>query len=241
MNSLRISSVLPILFCLAGLAAAQPTTRVSTDSSGAQAKNWSAVAALSFDGRFVAFESLATNLVPHDVNQEDIFVKDRLTGVTTRVSLSSSGADAKGDCFAPSISADGRWVAFVSKGDKLVPGDTNGVEDVFLRDRDADGNGVFDEPGGVTTTRVSVDSLGTQANGFSARPSVSADGRFVTFESYATNLVPGDSNGAIDVFVYEVATGIVKRVSVDSLDSEANAQSGAAVVFCRRSLRRVRE
>ena len=110
--------------------------------------------------------------------------------VTQRVSVDSGGAQANGDSHLPSISADGRYVAIHSYAYNLVPGDTNGSSDVFLRDRQTG-----------TTERVSVDSGGAQANNLSYLPSISADGRYVAFYSAATDLVPGDTNGFVDILV----------------------------------------
>jgi archaellum component FlaF (FlaF/FlaG flagellin family) len=117
-------------------------------------------------------------------------VHDRLTGQTTRVSVASDGTEGNGRSWAPSISADGRYVAFYSEASNLVPGDTNGRADVFVHDR-------------LTgqTTRVSVASDGTEGNGASEFPRISADGRYVAFISDASNLVPGDTNGTGDIFV----------------------------------------
>jgi archaellum component FlaF (FlaF/FlaG flagellin family) len=129
--------------------------------------------------------------VPGDTNGTwDVFVHDRVTGQTTRVSVASDGTQGNGHSGSPSISADGRYVAFSSSASNLVPGDTNGRGDVFVHDR-------------LTgqTTRVSVASDGTQGNGDSWWPSISADGRYVAFASEASNLVPGDTNGTWDVFV----------------------------------------
>jgi uncharacterized repeat protein (TIGR01451 family) len=130
-------------------------------------------------------------LVPGDTNEsDDIFVHDRKTGKTTRVSVKSNGEQVVGSSFYPSISADGRYVAFDSRADKLVPGDTNGQVDAFVHDRKTG-----------TTTLVGVDSAGKQGNGGSDFPSISADGRYVAFDSFASNLVPGDTNGQPDIFV----------------------------------------
>jgi Tol biopolymer transport system component len=188
------------------------TTRVSVDSSGAQGNNTSGLPIISADGRFVAFQSFASNLVAGDTNLTgDVFVHDRETGVTTRVSVDSSGAQGNEESEMPSISADGRFVAFHSLGSNLVAGDTNGFFDVFLHDRET----------GVTS-RVSVDSSGLQGDNGSYNPSISADGRFVAFESDATNFVAGDSNFTTDVFVYEQATGGTERVSVNSSGADGN-------------------
>jgi Tol biopolymer transport system component len=170
------------------------TTRVSVNSAGIQANNNSDDPTMSADGRFVAFNSAATNLVAGDTNGTlDAFVHDRRTGTTTRVSVDSAGTQANGDSFFPALSANGRFVAFVSGATNLVADDTSGMEDVFVHDRRTG-----------TTTRVNVDSAGTQANGDSiGLPSLTADGRSVAFSSEATNLVAGDTNGALDIFVHD--------------------------------------
>jgi Tol biopolymer transport system component len=187
---------------------------VSVDSSGAQGDGSSGGGhiSISADGRSVAFRSFASNLVAGDTNGFlDVFVHDRETGVTTRVSVDSSGAQGNEESEMPSISADGRFVAFHSLGSNLVAGDTNGFFDVFLHDRET----------GVTS-RMSVDSSGLQGDNGSYNPSISADGRFVAFESDATNFVAGDSNFTTDVFVYEQATGGTERVSVNSSGADGN-------------------
>jgi Tol biopolymer transport system component len=192
--------------------------RVSVASDGAQGNGDSFDNSISADGRYIAFASRASNLVAGDTNgKQDIFVHDRLTGQTTRVSVASDGAQGNGDSGQPVISADGRFVAFYSSASNLVPGDTNGVEDVFVHDR-------------LTgqTTRVSVASDGAQGNGPSWGPSISADGRFVAFESRASNLVPGDTNGTTDVFVHDRHTGQTMRVSVASDGREGNSYSWLA-------------
>src|SRR5207253_961741 len=138
------------------------------------------------DGQLVAFASDASNLVAGDTNgAEDGFVHNLTTGQTVRVSVDSAGTQGNGASFFPVISADGRLVAFASSATNLVPGDTNGVKDIFVRDLTTG-----------QTVRVSVDSAGIQGNGASFSPSLSADGRLVAFDSFATNLVPGDTNGA---------------------------------------------
>ena len=176
------------------------TERVSVSSGGAQGNGYSFDPAISADGRFVAFASDATNLVPGDTNSTaDVFVRDRQTGTTRRVSVSSGGAQGNDVSSDPAISADGRFVAFKSDATNLVPGDTNDSDDIFVHDRQTG-----------TTRRVSVSSGGAQGNGDSLSPAISADGRFVAFESCATNLVPGDTNDAIDVFVHDRQTGTTR-------------------------------
>jgi Tol biopolymer transport system component len=185
--------------------AARPIERVSISSGGIQGNGESRGVALSADGRYAVFVSDAANLAGGASGSGDVFVKDRLWGATTLVSVSLAGSGA-GSCREPSVSADGRYVAFASLSPGLVPGDTNGVEDVFVRDR-ASG----------TTRRVSVASDGSQANGASRAPAISADGRTVAYYSEASNLTSTDSNGtAGDVFLYDLETGETILVSVDS-------------------------
>jgi len=173
------------------------TTRVSVDSAGNLGNGYSYGPSISADGRFVAFSSDATNLVPGDDtnSSRDILVRDRLTNTTTRVSVDSAGNQANSSSFVPSISADGRFVAFYSEATNLVPGDTNNTYDIFVRDRLTN-----------TTTRVSLDSAGNQGNGYSYSPSISADGRFVAFESNSSNFVPGDTNNNRDIFVADTSS-----------------------------------
>jgi Tol biopolymer transport system component len=219
------------------------TTRVSLDGGGNQANGFSFQPVISSDGRYVAFESDATNLVSGDTNTaNDVFVRDRQTGSTIRVSVATGGAQANGPSFQPAISSDGRYVAFYSEASNLVAGDTNAFcdtdgdtqyddncPDVFVRDRDTDGDSVFDEAGAVSTTRVSVGS-GGQGNGASIDPAISGEGRYVAFDSEATNLVSGDGNGTWDVFVRDRQLGVTERVSVDSAGSEGNGVSYSPAV-----------
>jgi hypothetical protein len=193
------------------------TERVSVSSAGDQGNGDSYCPSIDADGRFVAFYSEASNLVPGDTNgKPDFFVHDRETGLTERVSVSSTGEQANGwpGSTTASISADGRYVAFSSWATNLVPGDTNGQMDVFLRDRLAG-----------TTERVSVSSSGAQGNNESGGAAVSADGRFVEFGSYASNLAPGDANGKRDIFVRDRLTGLTERVSVSSFGDEGDDDS----------------
>jgi Tol biopolymer transport system component len=191
------------------------TGRVSVDSSGAPGFGNSESPSVSADGRYVAFVSDAGNLVPGDTNGEyDIFVHERKTGVTERVSVSSFGVQGNFHSFYPSISASGRYVAFQSYSKLLVPGDTNSTDDVFVHDRQT----------GVTE-RVSVSSSGVQGGKRSWNASISADGRYVAFESWANNLVPGDRNSAPDVFVRDRQTGMTERVSVNPSGGDGNGQS----------------
>jgi len=168
------------------------TTLVSVDSGDVQADGPSYSPAISGDGRYVAFVSEAENLVSGDTNgtTSDIFVHDRQTGQTALVSVSSGGAQGNKPSTSPAISGDGRYVAFKSDADNLVSDDDNGKSDIFVHDRQTG-----------RTTRVSVDSSGGQANGWSYNPAISGDGRYVAFDSYASNLVSGDTNGNYDIFI----------------------------------------
>ncbi|HYC21145.1 MAG TPA: DUF4215 domain-containing protein [Candidatus Bathyarchaeia archaeon] len=217
-----VSILIALALCI-GLtvepAAAGLTELVSVDSTGAQANAGSTLSAVSADGRYVAFASLASNLVPNDTNgQFDIFVHDRVSGTTERVSVDSNGVEANGRSLNPVISADGRYVAFVSQATNLVPGDTNGHFDVFVHDRVSG-----------TTERVSVDSSGQQGNQDSLNPAISGDGRFVAFAS-ASAFVSGDTNGKFDVFVRDRVAQTTERVSVDSNGIESNGQSLAPAI-----------
>jgi len=191
------------------------TQRVSIDSAGAQGNDASVAPAMSGDGRFVVFMSVAANLVAGDTNgASDIFVHDRQSGTTERVSVGSAGVQGNGYCYSASISADGLTVAFQSYSSNLVAGDTNGFGDVFVRDRQSN-----------TTQIVSVGSAGTQGNDESYSSLISADGRYAVFVSYATNLVIGDTNGSQDVFLRDRQSGTTERVSVDSAGAQGNGAS----------------
>lgn len=194
--------------------AAGTTSRVSVDSTGGQANGNSRSPSTSPDGRYVAFDSAASNLVLGDTNlATDVFVRDRVAGTTTRVSVDSQGVQGLGGSFRPSISSGGGFIAFDSQASNLVLGDTSGF-DVFVRDL-----------GAGTTTRVSMNETGGQANGNSVGPSISRDGRYVAFGSAASNLVVGDTNLATDVFVRDRVAGTTSRVSVDATGGQANGGS----------------
>jgi Tol biopolymer transport system component len=191
------------------------TTRVSVDSNGIQGNGHSYRPVVSADGRYVAFDSDASNLVPGDTNgNTDVFVHDRQTGVTRRVSVRSDGWQGLGTSLSPSISADGRYIAFDSSAANLAANDTNLANDIFLHDRQTG-----------ATRRISTAFGGTQADHDSRYPSISADGRYIAFESEATNLIPGDTNGVLDVFRYDSLMGQILRVSVDSYERQANGHS----------------
>lgn len=206
---------------------ARQATRVSVASNGAQANSDSYTysgLSLSGDGRFVAFASDASTLVSNDTNNvcdtngdgvfaencPDVFVHDRQTAQTSRISVSSNGSQGNGNSYSPSISADGRYAAFESFANNLVPGRTG----IFVHDRTTG-----------QTTYVSAALGGAQANGQSMQPSISADGRFVAFSSFASNLIVGDTNGVVDAFVHDRQTGQTTRVSVASDGTQGNSGS----------------
>ena len=200
---------------------ANTTTRISVDSAGNQGNGNSFVSSISADGRFVVFSSDASNLVPGDTNgSSDIFLRDLSNNTTTCISVDSAGnpgSRSRGSSSVPSISADGRFVVFASDAANLVPGDTNGSSDIFLRDLSSN-----------TTTRISVDSAGSQttiSNFGSGNPSISADGRFVAFDSDATNLVPGTTNDSMDIFVRDLSKNTTTRVSVSEAGRPGNDSS----------------
>lgn len=191
------------------------TERVSVSTPGEQANGANFDVAISADGRYVAFTSLATNLVTGDSNGvSDIFVRDRQTGTTVRISVDSSGGQANGPSYSPSLSADGRYVAFVSEASNLVVGGTNGMANIFVHDLQTG-----------ATTLISMGLVGANANGPSRQPSISGDGRYVAFESLANNLVPNDSNGFVDVFLYDCGTSTVQRISVGPNGEQGNGHS----------------
>jgi Tol biopolymer transport system component len=186
---------------------------VSRSSEGEQAGDYSTFPSISDDGRYVAFISGADNLVPGDSNGEpDTFVHDRETRETTRVSVANDGsqADEGVGWTTQSISGDGRYVVFSSASEQLVSGDDNEAHDIFVHDRETG-----------ETSRVSVASDGSQANGFSMSAGIFGNGRYVTFESGADNLVEGDTNGITDVFLHDRETGLTRRVNLASDGSEA--------------------
>jgi Tol biopolymer transport system component len=209
------------------------TTRVSLTHTGAEANGWCRNPAISADGRFVAYVSVADNLVPADTNNAwDVFVYDRQDDTVERVTLAHDGGEAQHGFlwheftlrnvpmtddpqrYPPAISADGRFVVFVTDAPNLVPGDTNGRFDVFVRDRQ-----------NATIERVSVATGGTEADGGSHHATISADGRFVVFNSAATNLVADDTNDRWDTFVHDRDSGVTERVSLAADGAQANGES----------------
>lgn len=191
------------------------TALASLASDAAQGLASSYTPSISADGRYVAFASDAPNLVGGDTNgAADVFVRDLLAGTTRRVSLALSGVEANGGSREPSISADGTRVVFPSAASNLVPGDTNGKTDIFVRDLAAG-----------TTVRASVGALGEQVIAISWRAAISAGGRYVVFDSLGAGFVAGDGNFSSDVFVRDLEAETTERVSLGSFDQEGNGHS----------------
>lgn len=193
--------------------------RVSVSGAGAQGNGRSFAGGVSKDGRLVLFWSHATNLVPGDWNgQPDIFMHDLTTRTTTRLSVGVDGTESNSWSSTPSMSDDGRYVAFESWSNNLVPNDFNDFLDVFLLDR---------RTGQVT--RVGQPAVG-ESNENSQAPSLSPNGRYLAFESAAWNIVPGDVNGADDVFVYDRVRGTTVLASVADDDVPGDRDSWAPLV-----------
>ena len=195
------------------------TERISIGLDDQQSDGSSGSPALSADGRYIAFASSASNLVEDDTNNSgDVFVYDRETKSIERVSVDSEGLEGNRFSNAPHISADGRYVSYSSAATNLVEGDTNGVGDVFVRDRL-----------NQTTERISLASSGEQSNGFSFSHGISAGGRYVSYSSVATNLADSDVNRARDVFVYDRTTQTAQLISRNEAGIEGNSESRESV------------
>jgi Tol biopolymer transport system component len=193
------------------------TRRINAASLSRLGNRESDVVSISGNGRYVAFASYSA-----DLQTGDVFVYDMRTGATRRASRSDAGRPGNRRSFAPSISADGRLVAFSSYASNLVGRDRNGQPDVFVRDLRAG-----------TTRLVSRNSAGIQGNGPSERThhtAMSPDGRHVAFTSWASNLVPADTNGHADVFVRDLRTGSTQRVSVGSHGEQGNSMSDGSAM-----------
>lgn len=196
------------------------TKRVSVRSTEAQGNAGSQHAEVSTTGRFVVFDSSASNLVAGDGNDQiDVFVRDLELGTTRLLSVRSNGNQGNGPSYDPSISGNGRFVVFTSESSNLVRSDTNDRRDVFLRDLQQD-----------TTVRVSLSSREAQGNEHSQDTVISADGVSIVFLSSASNLVPRDTNGVTDVFVRDRVGGTTRRLSLTSTQVQANGASDLPTV-----------
>ena len=254
-------------------------TRVSTSTAGVEANGASKQADLSLNATKVVFTSSATNLVTDDTNAfDDIFYKDVTTNVIQKLSVSSSGIQSNGDSWGARLSNDGTRVVFVSNANNLIVGDTNNLSDIFVKDiatqevirvnvtklgqqaNQSSDNAVFSKDGtkvlftseannlveGDTNNvrdvfvkdlitdeliRVTQNKAGEQANGVSYNAQFSPDGRQIVFSSLASNLVAGDVNGVVDVFVKDLDTGTVTLVSRNNAGEQGNALSSGNVSF----------
>lgn len=216
LKSLCIRSALALWLCAAGeLAYADSVGVLSITTAGVTANGASDHPSISADGRYVVFDSDASNLVSGDTNGlKDIFLVDRQSGSIVRISVGASGQEANGASSNPSISASGRHIAFVTTANNLISSETGSQSRVLVYDRAT-----------ATLTRVSVNNSGTQVAGNSYRPVLSWDGRYVAFSSMATDLVGGDTNMVLDVFVHDrdpdangsfEGNGTTERVSLDT-------------------------
>src|SRR5262249_33896160 len=200
----------------------RPTIRVSAGPGGARGNGDSLNAALSASGRFVAFDSIATNLIPGDTNaHRDVFVYDLVLGTLTRASVGTNGTQANFGGQFPALSADGRFVAFESNALNLGSGAGNGFSPIYVHDRNA-----------VTATRVSVDSLGVQGGHNSFHPAIRGDGRVVVFHSFASNLFPGDTNNAFDVFAAAFRTDPALQIQLNQASFHAGDTMILTVTSC---------
>ncbi len=192
----------------------------SSNAQGISSVGGSSDAAISSDGRVVAFSSNAFDLVPGFTGAvTGILAKNQATGAIALVSTASDGRQANDSSFAPSVSADGRLIAFQSAASNLVPGDLNAVSDIFVKDLET----------GVVA-RVSTSTNGVEGNNAADAPQISPDGRYVVFRSVASNLVPGDNGATADIFVKDLVTGALTRVSEGQAGLNPNDNSfGAAI------------
>ena len=217
--------------------------RASVATNGAQVSGSSRHAAITPDGRFIAFESVAWNLISGGTNgSSQIFVRDTCFGgpqgcqpSTAIVSVAGDGTEGNADSYMPAISPDGRFVAFESLATNLTPSNVGSTINIFIHDRDSDQNGIFDEPGAIITTLVSSASDGTPGDQASRNPAIGAGGRFVAFESDADNLVPNDTNLGEDVFLRDTCalapSGCVPSTVRVSVASDGGQAEGGVSLY----------
>ena len=201
------------------------TTLVSVSTGGAAGDGYSNEPDMSADGRYVVFDSSSKTFDVDDVGiYSDIFLRDTVNGTTTRINLPVSGTYANSSSVSPAISADGRYIVYQSAASNLVPNDTNDNWDVFLFDRQTS-----------ATTRVSVTSAGEQGTGGlgtsgAASPSISADGRYISFTAGFTNLAPNSLYGVSHTFVHDTQTGATTRVSITRAGEPAERTSSSSAL-----------
>lgn len=195
------------------------TARESVSSGETQGNLNSESGSLSADGRYLGFWSNASNLVPSNSNATgDIFLRDRQLGTTDRVNITWTGVQSNDNSMHPFLSSDASELAYASEATNIVPSDTNAARDVFIVDLVS-----------FNVARVGTGGAHPQPNGDSERPSLSTDGRYVAFQSVATDLVPNDTNGWQDAFVHDRVTGETTRVSVTTSGAQASSMSFYAV------------
>ena len=195
--------------------------RASVDTAGGSPNGDSLDPSISADGRYVVFWSGANDLVPGDNNGvNDVFRRDLRANTTTRASVDTAGGNANGESFYPTISADGRYVAFASSATDLVDDDGSALEDIFVRDLKSG-----------TTERATVDTAGGDPDNNTRHARISADGRHVVFSSPASDLVTGDGNNLHDVFVRDLDADTTTRASVDTINGDPNGNSGSSGLF----------
>lgn len=222
--------------CRGATSCTPSTTRVSVSTGGAEANGPSDNPVISADGRFIAFESDATNLVADDTNSvTDVFLRDTCFGATSctptteRVSLSDTNDEGNGPSREPAISGSGRVIVFESDATNLAGADTNGERDVFVRDTCFGATSCT-----PTTLRASVSTADVEGNAISEEVSINFDGRFVSFQSLADNLIGSDTNFTSDVFLRDTCIGATScspsttRISVSSGGAEGNGFSEEA-------------
>jgi len=205
----------------------QKTARVDVATDGTPADDFSSDPAISSNGRYVAFGSYADNLVPNggdDNGSADIFVRDMQSGTTTRVSVATDGTESDADSYAPSMSADGRYIAFTSDSDLLDPNDMNGFNDVFVHDMQTG-----------TTTMVSIATDGTPTDFGAWDGVISADGQHVAFTT-DTDWLTSDQNASDDIYMRDLALARTRRVTITSTtldggDTAAISSNGAFVAY----------
>ncbi|MEO0325479.1 MAG: hypothetical protein AAF447_21155, partial [Myxococcota bacterium] len=200
--------------CIPCVSTALERLSLTATAAEADARTWLDYA-VSEDGRYVVFSSPATNIVAGDTNGAgDVFLRDTSLGTIELISQDTGGTLGNGASYQPTVSSNGRYVAFLSAATNLVAGDANGATDVFVRDRSTQ-----------TTTRLSVDTGGGDPDGASQYPWISANGRYVSFTSSATDLVASDTNGVDDIFLADQTTGSIERLSVSSMGVQADLGS----------------
>jgi len=178
--------------------------RVSVAYGGGQANNGSFEAEMSSDGRYVVFVSMASNIVsPAVATQRHVYLRDRLTGAVRLVSVSNGGVPANGACFLPDVDDAGQHVVFYSLATSLTPGLNGTTLQVFMHDMNS-----------ATTELISHNAANAGGNDHSFTASISGDGRFVAFSSFANDLVSGDNNAKSDVYLKDLASGEMKIVSL---------------------------